>query len=146
MLHEGVRPDKDSFAYEMFSERLPQGGYSGVLLCEASSIGNLRYREIPGRGYYISSTTNPVIELSRAFYNPSTNRLISGRLWFEPKYWDKTESGEDVLVTKDKSLESLYESLAGWLRKHYAKLPNDNLIGPHAHELLKAGAELSPAM
>ena len=116
-----------------------------TFICFRSDLGDLTYREITGRGlFYISGYDNPVIEFSRGGYRPLLNRLVSGRLWYQHKYWTKDEDGHDVIREKSKELERLYNSLNRWIKKYCTRLQNGNYIGPHAMELYKKGAELSP--
>ena len=115
-----------------------------LFICLRSDLPNIKYKEIESKWFYIDSTTSPVIEFTRSGIIPMKNILVSGRLWFEMKYWDKDKNGNSILVTKDKKLEELYNSLAKWIRKYCMRLPNGNYIGPHAMELYKNGATLSP--
>lgn len=94
--------------------------------------------------FFVDLHVSPVIEFSRSGYKPELNRLISGRLWYQHKYWAKDENGHDVLMEKSKELEKLYNSLVRWIKKYCKRLPNGNYIGPHAMVLYKNGTELSP--
>ena len=115
-----------------------------LYICHRRDLQNVKYKMLESKWFYIDLTVSPVIEFIRSGLNPNNNILVSGRLWFEMKYWDKDEKGNDILVTKDKILEELYNSLAKWIRKYCTRLPNGNYIGPHAMELYKKGAKLSP--
>jgi len=86
---------------------------------------------------------SPVIEFERSGLKPDINLLISGRLWYEHKYWTEDKDGNDVLLEKSKELERLYNSLARWIRKHCTRLDDGYYIAPHAMELHKKGAKLS---
>jgi len=77
-------------------------------------------------------------------YLKEINPLVSGRFWYEHKYWDKDKDGRDILVAKDEELKLLYERLARWIKKYCKRLPNGNYIAPLAAELYSKGAELSP--
>ncbi len=125
--------------------QLTSNSDSQTLACFVSDKKELTFREIEGRGsFYIDDCVSPVIEFSRSGYRPDLNMIISGRLWYEHKYWTKDEDGNDVLREKSKELEKLYNSLARWIRKHCTRLPNGNYIAPHAQELHENGADLSP--
>ena len=92
----------------------------------------------------IDSLYSPVIEFDRSRFDSKSNLLVSGRLWYEHKYWTKDEQGNSILKEKSKELERLYNSLARWIRKHCTRLDNGNYIAPHAMELYKNGAQISP--
>jgi hypothetical protein len=94
--------------------------------------------------YFIDVHDSPVIEFTRSGYLPKKNLIVSGRLWYQHKYWTKDETGDDVLLEKSKEIEKLYNSLARWIRKHCTLLPNTNYIASHALELYKRDVELSP--
>ena len=115
---------------------------SQMLICFMTDLDKIIY----GRAdqYYVNIIVSPVIEFSRSGHNPNLNRLISGRLWYQHKYWTKDKKGNDILLEKSQELEKLYNSLARWIKKYCKLLPNTNYIGPHAMELYKNGAELSP--
>ena len=135
-------PQYDEIRLEKFS--IISDAQSQTIMCSKSDLNNLAYREIGGGLYYIDAHDSPVIEFSRSGYKAELNRLISGRLWYQHKYWSKDKHGNDVILEKSKELEKLYNSLARWIRKHCTRLPNGNYIAPHAMELYKSGVELSP--
>ena len=109
-----------------------------------SDLRQLKYREIKDSGlFYIDGYESPVIEFSRSGYKPELNLIVSGRLWYQHKYWTKDENGQDIIREKSKELERLYSSLVRWIKKHCTRLPNGNYIGPHAAELHERGAKLS---
>jgi len=118
---------------------------SQTYMCFRHDLNNIEYQDYDdGKLFYIKGVTSPVIEFSRSRYRQNLNLLGSGRLWYEHKYWAKDEDGNDVLLEKSKELEKLYNSLARWIRKHCTRLDNGNYIAPHAMELYKNGAEISP--
>lgn len=112
-------------------------------ICSDQEFGRLRF--IGGNGVFsIDDVVSAIIEFTRSYYSREEDTLMSGRLWYEHKYWDKDEQGRDVLREKSPELKKLYESLARWIRSHCKRLPNGNYIGEHAQKLLEAGARLSP--
>jgi hypothetical protein len=114
-----------------------------IMICEKDDSKNVAFLE-GGGTYMIDNHDSPVIEFSRSGYLPRKNLLVSGRLWYQHKYWTKDENGDDIIKEKSKELERLYNSLARWIRKHCTRLPNGNYIASHAMELHRSGAELSP--
>ena len=118
---------------------------SQVYICLKPYLSDVTYREVETRGYYyLKSLDSPVIEFCRSGLNLATNTLVSGRIWYEHKYWDKDDDGNDVLLEKPEELQRLYNSLVRWIRKYCTRLPNGNYIGPHAMEIYKRGSKLSP--
>jgi hypothetical protein len=118
--------------------------YSQLNICRPSYFEQIKFREVPTQEiYFIDPYDNPVIEFIRSGYKEDLNLLISGRLWYQHKYWGKDRIGKSVILTKSEELNKLYNSLAGWIRRHSTPLPNGRYIGPHAKELLEKGAELS---
>ena len=119
--------------------------HSQTCICLKIDLDIVKYSEIErGKAYFINDIVSPVIEYTRSGFDYNLNLLVSGRLWFQMKYWAEDEEGNDVLLSKSKELERLYNNLAGWIRRYCKRLPNGNYIGPHAMELYKKGAELSP--
>lgn len=111
----------------------------------AGFLSGIRYLSVPSIGRYLVDTDcSPVIEYSRSGLNAELNLLVSGRLWYQEKYWDRDENGNDVLMQKDPSLTKLYNTLSGWIKRHCKRLPNGLYIGPGALELYEKGASLSP--
>jgi hypothetical protein len=122
-----------------------EASHSQTCICLQNDLDKVVYSEIDdGKAYFINDITSPIIEYTRSGFNYELNLLVSGRLWFQMKYWGKDENGESALLSKSKELEKLYNSLAGWIRRHCKRLPNGNYIGPHAMELYNKGTELSP--
>ena len=129
-------------AYRAFENDHPKGSRSQALICYECELERLTYRSTKGGDFYVCSGTSPVIEFTRAYYDPDLSALISGRIWYERTFWDKDENGNDILVEKNPELLRLYNRLASWIRRHCKRLPNGNYLGPHAEKLHEKGAEL----
>ncbi len=122
-----------------------EASHGQTLICRSCDLDRLVF--LPRRKsdmYFVDLDRSPVIEFSRSGYRDVSNRLVSGRLWYEHKYWDRNSNGESVLYAKGEDLKKLYERLSRWIRKHCTRLPNGNYIAPHAAEVYANGAELSP--
>ena len=112
-------------------------------ICFQAELECIRYIGSKEIGFFlIDIHDSPVIEYDRSGLKSDSNLLISGRLWYQHKYWTKDESGHDIIREKSKELEKLYNSLTRWIKKYCTRLPNGNYIGPHAMELYKNGAKL----
>jgi hypothetical protein len=130
----------DGSEFKVLAEyNLPEGYPFQLFIVRLSEIDNIKFLN----DTTINSATSPVIEFTRSYYMEELNRLISGRLWFEKRYWTKSSDGTDILMEKSEALQKLYDSLAKWIKKYCERLPNGRYIGPHAKELLEKGAELS---
>jgi hypothetical protein len=131
---------------DVFREELDTSSSSSqVYICLRSYFSSVVYQRVEERGYsYLDPFASPVIEYTRSGLNTVRNVLIAGRIWYEHKYWDKDDDGNDVLVEKPERLLRLFNSLARWIREYCTRLPNGMYIGPHAMELHKKGAKLSP--
>ena len=111
-------------------------------ICIKRDMANVKFLGREGR-FLLDNYESPVIEFSRSGYKPELNLIVSGRLWYQHKYWTKDENGQDIIREKSKELERLYNSLVRWIKKHCTRLPNGNYIARHAMELHERGAKLS---
>jgi hypothetical protein len=143
------RDHSEERAYRVYDEfqlnPRTEASHSQTLVCRTCDIDRLRF--LPRRRsdmYFIDCGRSPVIEFSRSGFHAEAGILVSGRLWYEHKYWDKDAQGNAVVVAKGEDLKKLYERLARWIKKHGKRLPNGNYIAPHAADLHAQGAELSP--
>ena len=115
-----------------------------LYVCLEEDLDNIVYMPINSSDlYFVEPTLSHVIEFIRSGLNPEKNILVSGRFWYEHKYWTKNENGEYILVEKSKELEKLYNNLAGWIRRHCDRMENGNYIGPNAKDVHKKGTRLS---
>lgn len=123
-----------------------EASQSQSYICLKTYLSEVKYEAVEEHGYfYIESFASPVIEFSRSGLNPESDILVSGRIYYQHTYWDEDENGNDILLEKPEEPEKLYNRLARWIRKYCKRLPNDyRYIGPHALELYKKGARLSP--
>jgi hypothetical protein len=124
-----------------FSET--SGSEQQVLICHRSDLECLKYWGSASDMYMVNILDSPVIEFSRSGLTRDSNRLLSGRLYYEHRYWTKDAAGNDVIMEKSEELEKLYSRLVRWIKKYCKRLPGGYYIGPHAMKLHQNGAELS---
>jgi len=117
--------------YDKFDDPNAQPPYSKVYICFKKDLNRITFDKVEDGSYWMSGTINPVIEFIRSRPDRETKKWISGRIWFEFKYWVKDENGKAVLLQKDDALKKLYEKLERWIRKHFRKDSLDYYVGPH---------------
>ena len=144
-----ISPNSEQNHYKIYEyiniELFTKDFTSQTFMCFRDDLHEIKMSEIERNEYYrIREIVSPVIEFDRSGYLKAKNILVSGRIWFELKYWDEDENGNDILRTKSDKLLKLYNSLERWIRRYCKRLPNGNYIAPNAEKLLKeTGAELS---
>jgi hypothetical protein len=114
-----------------------------LAICHRDHLAALKFVELSGDGsYYLELDDSWAIEYSPPYSLEGDRRLVSGRLWYEHKYWSTDKDGNDVQIEKPEELKKLYESLARWIRKRCKRLPDGSYIAPGAQILVDEGAEL----
>jgi hypothetical protein len=94
------------------------------------------------QGYYtIDPSASEVIEFLRPYEREG--RLLRGRLWAEISGWRMSAPTERV--EKSAAFRKWFNSLTGWIKRHYTRTAGGDYLGPGAAEFYRRGGVLVQA-
>lgn len=91
--------------------------------------------------FAIHSPSSEVVELARSF--ELDGALIRGRLWVEMSGWKL--GATDQIIKKSDGFRKWSNSLTGWIKRRYTRLPTGDYLGPGAAEFQSRGGPLRQA-
>jgi hypothetical protein len=115
---------------------LTDQGETVVSFFNPTISSNLVLKPVSQKRYVVDRAQSSVVEFFRSVRRDRT--LGRGRIWAE---FTRLEKDTMTLTPKEAEFRRWYETMAGWIRRHYERFGPLTYVGPGAFQFRREGGE-----